>query len=620
MLSLAEFKEKLTFAGVAKWTESPSVETFWRFEMKASASQIWDYISDTSRFNRELGFNSRNQIEDGGKMLVSTRMVGFRQEWVEEPWTWLVGQTITSGRTYQRGMAKRVYSVFHIDSATADDRRFVYVYFGWTPKNVLWAKFLSATGGVMQKKFAVNFAKIDAHFADLSKIGVKALGQPPPAMDAAATKKVDAIAVELQSRRQNVEAISRLTNFVKSGDDFDLETIRVIPLSRKWQIDEADLLKTCLHSTRLGLLNISWDVICPHCRGSRFSAESLGDIPEMANCGICEIDFSTSDENSIEVVFHVHESIRKVEKQMYCAAEPAKKNHIKIQQSVEPGKELRVKAEFSEGLYRVRVIGEAGEARVEIGQRFERKFYDHSNDVDAKLNPNCEIAYTNRTERAVGFVFEELWWERNALHPGQILSLPDFRDLFSEDHLSSNVKLFLGEQTILFTDIVGSTNFYASQGDAKAFADVRAHFQEVYQMVLANQGVVVKTIGDAVMAAFPSTSQAVRAGVEIQKKFSHDRADTALRLRVSIHAGPVIAVKLNTGLDYFGNTVNLAAKIQSCAGGGEIALTERVYKAFEAVEGQPFPVMIRHNKRDGADITNVHVLNVSGGAKTQAAA
>ena len=87
-----------------------------------------------------------------------------------------------------------------------------------------------------------------------------------------------------------------------------------------------------------------------------------------------------------------------------------------------------------------------------------------------------------------------------------------------------------------------------------------------------------------------------------------------------MHAGPVIAVKLNTGLDYFGNTVNLAAKIQSCAGAGEIALSESAYQTFVSLEANPFPVTIRHNKRDGADITHVHVLTVSGEVKTQTAA
>jgi class 3 adenylate cyclase len=129
---------------------------------------------------------------------------------------------------------------------------------------------------------------------------------------------------------------------------------------------------------------------------------------------------------------------------------------------------------------------------------------------------------------------------------------------------------------VLFTDIVGSTKFYAVVGDPIAFVEVKKHFAEVYAAVAQHSGAVVKTIGDAVMAAFSDPVAAVRAAAAVHRKFP---AGQGLRLRVSINTGPCIAVNLNSGIDYFGGTVNTAAKLQRSASAGEVALSETVLRA-----------------------------------------
>lgn len=611
MLNLAEFKDKLSAQGTVDWSLTPTVEFFWSFEMQATRDEVWSYLSDTSRLNREMGFAPRQQSEKDGKVLVTTEMLGITQQWIEEPWTWLAGQTMTSTRIYSKGLAKKMYSVFYIDSDSQTDRRQIYIYFGWLPTNRFWTFFLRSTGSILQKNFAKAFAKLDVHFAKLHKQAENAFKSTPIPMTESASKKISSIREELHNRKLSPASIDRLIDVVVTGDDLDLEPFRVLPLARTWKLNEQELLSTCLHATRLGLLKISWDVICPHCRGSRYSAESLGDIPEQAMCEVCDIEFSTSEASSIEVMFHVHPSIRKVEALMYCAAEPAKKNHIKVQQLVKAKSKLNLKVDLRDGLYRARVIGQTWENTIDVNQRhphFQLTIQNHSQQV--QLAPQSEIQYENKGSESVLFVLEELWWESSALKPAHVLALHEFRDLFSEEHLSSNVKLFLGEQTILFTDIVGSTKFYSHVGDAKAFAEVRTHFQEVFKEVEAHHGVVVKTIGDAVMASFSSAQEGVAAAIRIQELFHPGRTDISIRLRISLHCGPVIAVHLNTGIDYFGNTVNYAAKIQAVAGAGEIALSEDGYRVYNQFLNKGFQVDKRVNQRDGGVPGDIFVLKV----------
>ena len=78
------------------------------------------------------------------------------------------------------------------------------------------------------------------------------------------------------------------------------------------------------------------------------------------------------------------------------------------------------------------------------------------------------------------------------------------------------------------------------------------------------------------MAAFNNPLDAVNAGQAIHLCFHSARTDSP-KLRISLNTGPCIAVKLNTGIDYFGHTVNVAAKLQSLAEAWQIAISDAVY-------------------------------------------
>jgi class 3 adenylate cyclase len=172
--------------------------------------------------------------------------------------------------------------------------------------------------------------------------------------------------------------------------------------------------------------------------------------------------------------------------------------------------------------------------------------------------------------------------DQNALRPVDLFSFQNFRDLFTAESLASDVKLEIGVQTILFTDLVGSTRFYDQEGDAAAFAEVRKHFLKTYEGVLKHDGAIVKTIGDAVMASFIKPSDALKAAVEMQEYFNGNNPDSKLRLRITLHTGSCLAVNLDSKIDYFGNTVNLTAKIQAVVNAGEIGFTEAVFNDKEA--------------------------------------
>ena len=101
------------------------------------------------------------------------------------------------------------------------------------------------------------------------------------------------------------------------------------------------------------------------------------------------------------------------------------------------------------------------------------------------------------------------------------------------------------------------------------------------EAIAKHNGAIVKTIGDAVMATFPTGGDALAAGLAIQRAIRRldlrGEADAASLVRVGMHQGPCVAVTANDRLDYFGTTVNIASRVEHEARGGEVAATaERV--------------------------------------------
>jgi class 3 adenylate cyclase len=127
----------------------------------------------------------------------------------------------------------------------------------------------------------------------------------------------------------------------------------------------------------------------------------------------------------------------------------------------------------------------------------------------------------------------------------------------------------------------------------KAFDLVRQHFGYLRECITRNSGALVKTIGDAVMASFVDPLDALRAALEMRDeiaRFNDEAGDNLIGLKVGLHAGACLAVTLNDRLDYFGQTVNIAARVQALSAADEIVITDDVLLlegAAELVAGLP---------------------------------
>jgi len=126
--------------------------------------------------------------------------------------------------------------------------------------------------------------------------------------------------------------------------------------------------------------------------------------------------------------------------------------------------------------------------------------------------------------------------------------------------------------TILFTDIVDSTKYWDTKGDIKGRLMVDQHNRLVFPVIKKFQGKVIKTIGDSVMASFSSPENALRAAIGIQQSLEDYRNKNKrfkLEIRIGMHTGKALIEKN----DVFGDTVNVAARVEGAAKANEILIS-----------------------------------------------
>jgi class 3 adenylate cyclase len=242
--------------------------------------------------------------------------------------------------------------------------------------------------------------------------------------------------------------------------------------------------------------------------------------------------------------------------------------------------------------------------------------------VEMRPGP-LRLSLENRTDRRV---LPALWIAGDKLHgllgkrkpfltAKRLLTNQTFRDIYRTDTLDVDQRLKITSLTFLFTDLKGSTALYERVGDLVAYDLVRQHFHVLNDVVAAEAGAVVKTIGDAVMATFPTPDRALAAALrmrEAMSKINAERGSEDLLLKIGIHEGPCLAVTLNDRQDYFGQTVNIAARVQGLASSRAIFVTQPVIEdpsAAKILEAEDLrPTMQRAALRGISDETTVYEI------------
>jgi class 3 adenylate cyclase len=569
-----------------------------RVRCESGAAELWGALADTERLNRAVGMDrlSLTPLSGAGaaRYVATTRLGGFRVEFEERPFEWVFPRRFKVLRRMRSGPVSSVETSFSLDPA-GDAGTFVTLRLTLVPVISLLAPLVRFQAGQSAGRFQREIARMDralSRSATPSELRAEARRREEGAAHAGALAR----AQEALRRTAGAALADRLTAHVSEGDDIDVGRIRPFALADAWGEDRRQVLSACLHGVRAGLLELRWEVVCPSCRTASATLPSLADLSDHGSCQLCDLRFGLDLDEAVEATFAPAAAVRRVDVGPYCIGGPARTPHVVAQSILPVGGVARLELPAEEARdYRLFVRGGAAarvrategappEARVDAGALPDEGAIEGADGAPQRAAPLIEVAPGGAilVENAGGderhAKLERSTWTAQAATARIVTSMPEFRRDFSRDVLRPGASLKISRMTLLFSDLTDSTLLYATVGDAAAFKLVQDHFDTVLPLVERGRGALVKTIGDAVMAAFADEMDALAASLDILDAFARFRARggdaTRTHIKLGLYTGPCYVITANSQLDYFGQTVNVAARLQGQARSGELVIEE----------------------------------------------
>lgn len=591
----------------------------WVYDLKSTPEKLWPFVADTNRFNRDTKVPSV-EVEPTKRALRNARrrvrlsIFGMPVEWEEQPFEWVRPERFGVKRTYSKGPVAEMKALAELSPKTGGGTRFTYDLHV-RPKSLLGFIVVPVQIGLIgSRRFRRAFRKYDELAATEALPSERQTA--PPLSDAASSRLQtikerllsDDNAAEMEGVGEvNPAVVERLIEFIERAEDFAVARIKPYALADLWEQARRAVLETCLRATRFGLLDLQWDLLCPLCRGPQDSGASLKDIAAQVHCETCSIDFTVNFDRFVELTFRPNALIRTMDVKDYCIGSPQRTPHVVAQQLLPPQSERELSMALEPGNYRFRALELTGEQPVTVStQGTDASVLTISNRGwprdELAIGSRPTLSLRNETDAEHLLILERLAWGDQAATAAEVTALQIFRDLFSSEALRPGEQISVGTLTVLFTDLRNSTQLYREIGDATAFGRVMNHFDVLKKVIAEEDGALIKTIGDAVMAVFRRPVSALRAMLSAQEMLASPQPGTApLILKAGVHTGPCIAVTLNDRLDYFGSTVNMAARLEGLSTGGDVIISRALYDdpevrefiASENLQATPFEMLLK---------------------------
>ncbi|MGB8982675.1 MAG: DUF5939 domain-containing protein [Anaerolineales bacterium] len=552
----------------------------WQWNLRSSPQALWPFAADTNRFNRDTGQPEVEMLDNvKGTKHVRMKLPILRVEWEEEPFEWTYPYSFGILRTYSRGPISEMRVQANFDPQPEGGTCIRYQT--WIKTNNLLAQLTIpfVIGVIAKRRFEKAFRLYDdianepgAVTGTSSRRGLGSRGRA----------RFRSLSETVIRQGTDPALVARLEDFLERADELSIQRIRPYALADRWGMDRQAVLEMFLRATRAGILDMWWDLLCPSCRGRTERHTSLGNVSGQSHCDTCQIDFRVNFDHNIEVIFRPNPSVRDVEFEVaFCVGSPQLQPHVVMAQKISPLRSLPVSMQLEPGRYSLRASNVAGS----LALLAEPEGLPQSNlrvtsfgwppeQEHVSLQPTLHLI--NATDAPLTFQLERTAWSDQAATAADVTALQAFRDLFASEVVRPGEEISIGSVTLMFTDLRDSTRLYRSIGDASAFGRVREHFEVLEKAVASEGGAIVKTMGDSVMAVFRNPVAALRAVWNAQTKIT-ERGEPMLWLKVGIHKGPCIVVNMNERLDYFGSTVNIAARLPGFSQGGELVLSEAIH-------------------------------------------
>ncbi|MGH7799690.1 MAG: DUF5939 domain-containing protein [Thermodesulfobacteriota bacterium] len=424
----------------------------------------------------------------------------------------------------------------------------------------------------------------------------------------------------------NAGTVAKLGAILKELGEWDLLRINPLRFAEEHAFNQLETIDLFVHGAKIGLFDFVWNMICPACGGIEHSHQSINEVEErIFHCSICNIDVPSNLDDQVEVAFMINPSIKRLDinpfndidsyiRYFFSPNYQRSKAHqdyideaVRAVALLDPDRSQDIIFEAEPGLlYRLLSIDLHSANLMETTNQSNVAPQTVNIDIlptgfspkevtlipgkttlhvrNLRKSPTGAILILTDFPQIYSILEQHPSIMRPFLTGKMLLNNQAFRNLFRIQNLIPNLKLNIRSLTILFTDLKGSTELYDKTGDAFAYNLVQDHFKILTDSVRKNSGAIVKTMGDAVMATFSQPQDAVNASVDmingmksLNEKLKAENHE--LGIKIGVHEGSALAINADDRVDYFGQTVNIASRVQGLAKAGEIWVTEPVFRA-----------------------------------------
>ncbi|WP_377890247.1 adenylate/guanylate cyclase domain-containing protein [Alkalihalobacillus sp. R86527] len=544
--------------------------------------KVWDLLATNDHLNRMIGLFpvqfSNAKFDDSLFYLpAKAKMSGVSLSWKEYPFEWVKGEYYSVQRIYTSGPLAEFRAGIKLKDVSVDEEPMteVEVFSMLRPATVLGKLVIPVVAIPGMKK---THAYIEKYIA-LEDSPIVAVPQPKHH----STTNEQALTHVMNKLEPSKAKDFFMEHLIQSHDQGVVE-MQPYKLADQWGLDRDDVLSLFLEATKAGVLNLAWSLMCPTCRVAKETESSLRNVKSDVHCDLCGISYNMNFDETIELRFTVHPSIRKAVSQTYCIGGPNITPHILLQKRIRAGTSWDIPTIASDKDVRLRILTKSHLVPESEEEEDELTYRDDGFEKDGFSRNGCTLH--NKSRREIVAVVEEIERDPNVVTAAKVTTMTKFRRLFSSEVLAEGQEIGVENVTIVFSDLRGSTSLYESAGDANAYRQVSDHFHFLSERIMKHGGTIIKTIGDSVMAAFYVPEDAVKTAIDIQQSIDafNTEHDTDLSIKLGMYNGPAIAVTANNQLDYFGHTVNMASRIEQESVGNDIMVSSDMLERPEIEE------------------------------------
>ena len=502
----------------------------------------------------------------------------------ELPPQWNAPGLLVSKRVLHQGLLASVSTRFTLTPQMQGTQLLIEMQLEPRVPQIGWLIRLYGQGTLWH--LARTLAKIDAGLQRGTKVQQRLADFVEPSLASAVTKTKAALTPEEQPLVDSLLALLRRT------DDLDIDSLRLPMVCEALGQSEASVMRLLLLASAHGLLQPSFDVLCPSCRSPASQHDHLGELSDESFCALCELRVPVEFASNVEVTFRPSLTVRSLSRPLYTSVNPSASPHVLTQLVLPASSSVQFHVPNEPGAFRLWARGGAtGVLKVStLGpQQASITVTDSIVPASVEVAMGGTLTIEHATNQARHFKLERTEWTAQRLDGHKLTLHPLFRQLFPSELPKPLVQLSIPSVSLWQCEFASMGELCSALGDSGAFRQLLELQQAVEKAIAAESGAVLHSVASGLVAAFSSSESALRAAVLAQRAVMTLRADNPfahlLGMRLGLYTGSASVVDQDRRLDYFGQTVAICARLASEAHSGDILLPSSMLSLCESIPG-----------------------------------